>query len=273
MPLICITCGSSMPDDADFCPSCGRIVVREIAGEPEAAQAPAVPDPPAIDSGSSNSETRIESGSTADAAIPEPATAHASAVQLPPPPNEPTRSANPHELKSSVEARDTVPLPPPVLAPNNPRPTPNRPAPTRPSSTSSASLPKSSVPRTKTVEKSRETFATGSQATLNDRLLAAAAYLTFLPAVVFLLIRRYQRRGFIRFHAWQSIFFWILIAVLAGIGMLASTFGFLLVWLVTGILVVVALFLTWLVLEIKALRGEWFHLPWVGTLAGHVGNA
>lgn len=106
----------------------------------------------------------------------------------------------------------------------------------------------------------------------NDRFLGAIAYLTFLPAVAFLILKQYKRRQFIRFHARQSIFFWILVAALAGLGLLASTFGFLLVWIVTSILVVLALALTWLVLSIKALQGEWFELPGLGNLAQHFGG-
>jgi uncharacterized membrane protein len=105
-----------------------------------------------------------------------------------------------------------------------------------------------------------------------DRLLGGIAYLTFLPAIAFLVLKQYQRRQFIRFHARQSIFFWILVVALGGLGVLASTFGFLLVWMVTSILVVLALFLTWLVLSIKALQGEWFKLPGLGNLAQHFGG-
>ena len=99
---------------------------------------------------------------------------------------------------------------------------------------------------------------------MNDRLVAAAAYLTFLPAVAFLFLKPYAGRRFIRFHSLQSVCFWLLAAVLLGLGLIASTFGFLLIWLFTGTLVALGLSLTWLVLSIKALQGEWFRLPAVG---------
>jgi len=102
----------------------------------------------------------------------------------------------------------------------------------------------------------------------NDRVVGACAYLTFVPAVVFLFLKQYHERKFVRFHAFQSIFFWAAVVILLGLGLLASTFGWLFVWLVIGALVSLGLFFTWIVLAIKALQGEWFELPWLGELAG-----
>jgi uncharacterized membrane protein len=92
--------------------------------------------------------------------------------------------------------------------------------------------------------------------------------LTFIPAVVLLFLKQYHDRKFVRFHAFQSIFFWAAVVILLGLGLLASTFGWLFVWLVIGALVFLGLFFTWIVLSIKALQGEWFELPWLGELAG-----
>jgi uncharacterized membrane protein len=102
----------------------------------------------------------------------------------------------------------------------------------------------------------------------NDRLVGAFVYWTFIPAVVFLFLKQYQERKFVRFHAFQSIFFWAAVVVLLLLGFLASTVGWLFVWLVIGALVFLGLFFTWLVLSIKALQGEWFELPWLGAIAG-----
>jgi uncharacterized membrane protein len=108
---------------------------------------------------------------------------------------------------------------------------------------------------------------------LNDRLCAAASYFTFIPAVAFLFMKPYARRRFVRFHSLQSCFFWVLVIALLGVGVLASSIGFLLLWLFTGTLVVLALFLTWLLLSIKALQGEWFQLPGFGRLMEQMGRA
>jgi uncharacterized membrane protein len=105
---------------------------------------------------------------------------------------------------------------------------------------------------------------------MRERFLSLTAYCTFLPAVAFVLLKQYRRNEFLRFHAWQSIFFWALVIALLGLGLLASTFGFLLLWLVLGILVIAAIGLTWLVLAVKALQGEWFQLPGLGPLAEQI---
>jgi uncharacterized membrane protein len=43
---------------------------------------------------------------------------------------------------------------------------------------------------------------------LSDNSIAAAAYLGAVPAFFFLSIRRYNKRPYVRFHAWQSIVFY-----------------------------------------------------------------
>lgn len=102
----------------------------------------------------------------------------------------------------------------------------------------------------------------------SDRLVGAAAYLTFVPALFFIFLKQFQTRRFVRFHAFQSVFFWAGVVVLVLVGLMASTLGWLLVWLVLWSLVGLALFFTWVVLAVKALQGEWFELPWLGALAG-----
>jgi uncharacterized membrane protein len=86
-------------------------------------------------------------------------------------------------------------------------------------------------------------------------------------AVAFIFLKQFQERRFVRFHAFQSVFFWAAVVLLGLLGTLASTVGWLFVWLVVGALVALALFFTWVVLSVKALQGEWFELPVLGTLA------
>ena len=102
----------------------------------------------------------------------------------------------------------------------------------------------------------------------SDRLVGALAYLTFVPALFFIFLKQYQQRKFVRFHAFQSVFFWAAVVVLVLLGLLVSRFGWLFVWLLIGSLVSLALFFIWVVLSVKALQGEWFELPWLGALAG-----
>jgi uncharacterized membrane protein len=101
----------------------------------------------------------------------------------------------------------------------------------------------------------------------NDRWIGALAYLTFIPAVLFLFLKQFQQRKFVRFHAFQSVLFWAAVVVFALLGVLASMFGWLFMWMLAGTLIGMALFFTWLLLSIKALQGEWFGLPWLGSFA------
>ena len=119
--------------------------------------------------------------------------------------------------------------------------------------------------------------ATTSVATISsqpkDNLIAASAYITFLPASVFVLIEPFKRNRFIRFHAYQSIFLTvatILIAIAIRILYSALTVipvvGYLLAWLVIPV-ALLGWGILWVVLVVKALQGETFKLPLIGNLA------
>lgn len=110
----------------------------------------------------------------------------------------------------------------------------------------------------------------GSSPPLEDRgrpgpstnTIAALAYLTFIPAIIFLVIEPYRHVWFIRFHAWQCI-------VLTLVDMAGSIlFGYMGVigQMIRGLLALL-LFIFWIVAIIKASRGERYHVPVVGDLA------
>src|SRR5213082_1956486 len=44
---------------------------------------------------------------------------------------------------------------------------------------------------------------------LSETAAGVIAYITIIPAIIFLVMDPYNRSSFIRFHAWQSIFFGI----------------------------------------------------------------
>ena len=257
MALSCITCGTALPDDADYCPSCGRAIVRRFAGDPLG------PDDAPLQS----SEQRVS------AARSEVSNEGQSAIPVPLPPPQPVSNQRPRSSVDPPAAHpgganltDSSALRAEVVSPtrvSSPPPSPARPAtprvpaaPARPSSAASATA----------------SLAPGQPPSWRDRWLGAAAYLTLLPAIAFVLLKQFQRRQFVRFHAVQSILFWLLALVMVVAGIFVSNVGFLLIWLVCGILVAFAIFLTWLVLSIKALQGERFHLPWLGSVADQFGR-
>ena len=112
-----------------------------------------------------------------------------------------------------------------------------------------------------------------SPTNLNDRLIAALVYVTFIPAILVLMIPAFRPNRFLRFHAYQSILFTIA-TVLVAIGVrilfsiltLIPAVGFLLAWLFMTV-VALGLAIVWLVLLAKALQGQTFRLPWLGNLA------
>lgn len=102
-----------------------------------------------------------------------------------------------------------------------------------------------------------ETAQTG----LSDNAAGALAYVTFIPAIIFLVVAPYNANRNIRFHAWQSIFLsivWFAICVIAIIPILGWIVFFL------GILTLVVL---WVLCVLKASKGERFMVPVIGNLA------
>ena len=109
--------------------------------------------------------------------------------------------------------------------------------------------------------------------TSRENLLGALAYLTFIPALVFLLVDRQRRTPFVRFQSVQCLLFW-LVSIAAGVLvrlfilllLFVPAVGPLLALLVVTIVALAALF-TWIVLVVKAFQGERFALPLIGNVA------
>lgn len=115
--------------------------------------------------------------------------------------------------------------------------------------------------------------AMGKVGALPKNIAGALAYFTLVPAIVFLLVDPYRKSRFVRFHAVQCLLVWLVGAVVAlalrVLGMavfLIPVLGPLLV-VIASAAIMLAAFLLWLVLIIKALQGEMFGLPWLGPVA------
>jgi uncharacterized membrane protein len=97
---------------------------------------------------------------------------------------------------------------------------------------------------------------------LTDNTAGALAYVTIIPAIIFLIVEPYNRNSYIRFHSWQSIFFCIAAVAVHIILTLIPVIGWILVPFVSlGFLVI------WIILLLKALKGERFQLPLIGKFA------
>jgi uncharacterized membrane protein len=108
---------------------------------------------------------------------------------------------------------------------------------------------------------------------LSDNSIGALAYFTPVPAIFFLAIRRYNKRPYVRFHAWQSLVFSAFVFIFGMILNFVLPFTafreprlFLgLRWLAELIWVVI--FLVWLWCVISALNGKRYRLPIIGEWA------
>ena len=104
---------------------------------------------------------------------------------------------------------------------------------------------------------------------LSDNAAGGIAYITIIPAIVFLIIDPFKKSSFVRFHAWQSIFFfvaWAVIDILVSVVQnLVPSSVFL--TLTALQLVGLALFVVWLIVFIGAFNGKRSKLPVIGGLA------
>jgi uncharacterized membrane protein len=105
---------------------------------------------------------------------------------------------------------------------------------------------------------------TSSGSGVSDNVAGALAYITIV-GLIFILIEPYNKNKFVRFHAFQSLFFaaslfvgWFAMMVLAFIPVLG--------WLLDA-LIGIGFFITWILLIIKAYQGNKFKLPVIGDLA------
>ncbi len=109
-----------------------------------------------------------------------------------------------------------------------------------------------------------------------DAILGGLAYVTVLPAILFLAVPALKSSRFVRFHSWQSVFFSIatavaviLIKLLFTILSLLPVVGFLLAWLSVGI-AFIAIVVTWVALAAKAVQGQSYELPMIGRKAAQL---
>jgi uncharacterized membrane protein len=105
-----------------------------------------------------------------------------------------------------------------------------------------------------------------AQGGLSDNAAAAISYLTFIPAIIFLLVEPYSKKPFVRFHAMQCLGLTVASVVLHfGIAMLVFIlhgFTFLLSSLVS-----LVFFILWLICIVSAAQGKWFKVPVIGDFA------
>ena len=117
------------------------------------------------------------------------------------------------------------------------------------------------------------TGASSAGGGLADNMAGALAYVTIIPAIVFLVLDPYNKKRFIRFHSFQCIFFavawtvlWIILAFIGHIPFLG--WATLLLWP----LISLAGLIIWILLVVKAYQGQTFKLPVIGDMAEKQAN-
>lgn len=110
-----------------------------------------------------------------------------------------------------------------------------------------------------------------AQSGLSDNAAGALAYVTIIPAIVFLLVEPYNRNSYVRFHSWQSIFFGIACIGLYVVDMILAFIPFL-GWLLM-LAIGVGILVLWIMCIVKALGGQKFMLPVIGAFAEKQANS
>jgi uncharacterized membrane protein len=108
---------------------------------------------------------------------------------------------------------------------------------------------------------------------LTDNLAGMLAYVTFIPAIVFLVLEPYNKNRFIRFHSFQCLF---VTGVLFALGIALAIIAMIpIVGLITiplHFIIWIGAFVLWIVLLLKAYQGQLFKLPVIGDMAEKQAN-
>ena len=114
----------------------------------------------------------------------------------------------------------------------------------------------------------------GTTGGMTDNVAGMLAYITIIPAIIFLVMEPYNKKRFIRFHAFQMIFLCVAMIILwFGFIILDFVPGLILIMFPLHLVVWLGFFILWIILLIKANQGQMFKLPIIGDLAEKQANA
>jgi uncharacterized membrane protein len=103
---------------------------------------------------------------------------------------------------------------------------------------------------------------------LADNVAGMLAYVTIIPAIIFLVMPPYNQSRFVRFHSFQSIFFCVAVFAIQVALSIMTVVPFLI--FITGplhLLVALGALILWIILLLKANQGQMYKLPVIGDLA------
>jgi len=103
---------------------------------------------------------------------------------------------------------------------------------------------------------------------MTDNVAGMLAYVTFIPAIIFLVTAPYNQSRFIRFHSFQSIFFCVAVfAIQVALTFMTVVPFLILLTAPLHMLVALGALIIWIILLLKANQGQMFKLPLIGDLA------
>jgi uncharacterized membrane protein len=103
---------------------------------------------------------------------------------------------------------------------------------------------------------------------LADNVAGALAYITVIPAILFLVLPDYNKKPFVRFHAFQCLCLaacWIVLSFVCGVIPILG-------WFVLLPLVGLTMLVTVIMCIVKAYGGEKWKVPVVGNFAEKFAN-
>jgi uncharacterized membrane protein len=110
-----------------------------------------------------------------------------------------------------------------------------------------------------------------AQSGLSDNTAAAIAYITIIPAIIFLVMEPYNRKPFVRFHSVQclglNIAIFVLSIALSVVLMIAGAVHLGIIALLLWPLLWIGSIIAWLLCIVAAAQGKWFKLPFIGDFA------
>jgi uncharacterized membrane protein len=116
--------------------------------------------------------------------------------------------------------------------------------------------------------------ATTAAAGMTDNVAGMLAYITIIPAIIFLVMEPYNKNRFIRFHSWQCLFFAAALFVLHfGLSIFTFVPFMALITFPLHLLISIGGFILWIVLLMKANQGQMYKLPIIGDMAEKQANA
>jgi len=109
---------------------------------------------------------------------------------------------------------------------------------------------------------------------MTDNVAGMLAYITIIPAIIFLVMEPYNKNRFIRFHSFQSVFFFVaVLAIHIALSIISVVPFMIFLTFPLHMLVFLGTIVMVVVLAVKANSGQMYKLPVIGDLAEKQANA